>query len=72
MIYATTPSGSDIPDAIRDMSARLGLPSGLSAMGVEAVQFSAVIDGALKDHCHATNPRIASAQDYEQLLSSSM
>ncbi|WP_218243180.1 iron-containing alcohol dehydrogenase [Comamonas fluminis] len=65
-------SGSDIPDAIRDMSARLGLPSGLSAMGVEAAQFSAVIDGALKDHCHATNPRIASAQDYEQLLSSSM
>ena len=65
-------SGSDIPTAIRDMSARLGLPSGLSAMGVEAAQFSAVIDGALKDHCHATNPRIASAQDYEQLLSSSM
>ena len=65
-------SGSDIPDAIRDMSARLGLPSGLSAMGVEAAQFSAVIDGALKDHCHATNPRMASAQDYEQLLSSSM
>ena len=65
-------SGSDIPDAIRDMSGRLGLPSGLSAMGVEAAQFSAVIDGALKDHCHATNPRIASAQDYEQLLSSSM
>ena len=65
-------SGSDIPDAIRDMNARLGLPSGLSAMGVEAAQFSAVIDGALKDHCHATNPRIASAQDYEQLLSSSL
>ena len=65
-------SGSDIPDAIRDMNARLGLPSGLSAMGVEAAQFRAVIDGALKDHCHATNPRIASAQDYEQLLSSSL
>ena len=65
-------SGSDIPDAIRDMNARLGLPSGLAAMGVEAGQFQAVIEGALKDHCHATNPRLASAQDYEQLLSSSL
>ncbi|MDR0213189.1 MAG: iron-containing alcohol dehydrogenase [Comamonas sp.] len=65
-------SGSDIPEAIRDMNARLGLPSGLAAMGVEAGQFKAVIDGALKDHCHATNPRLASAQDYEQLLSSSL
>ncbi|MDL5036778.1 iron-containing alcohol dehydrogenase [Comamonas resistens] len=65
-------SGSDIPEAIRDMNARLGLPSGLAAMGVEAGQFQAVIEGALKDHCHATNPRLASAQDYEQLLSSSL
>jgi alcohol dehydrogenase class IV len=28
-------SGSDIPEAIRDMNARLGLPAGLAAMGVE-------------------------------------
>ncbi|MGL6109326.1 MAG: iron-containing alcohol dehydrogenase, partial [Rubrivivax sp.] len=32
-------SGSDIPDAIRDMNARLGLPSGLAAMGVEPAWF---------------------------------
>ncbi|WP_310636585.1 iron-containing alcohol dehydrogenase [Delftia acidovorans] len=65
-------SGSDIPEAIRDMNARLGLPTGLAAMGVEPAQFAAVIGGALKDHCHGTNPRLASADDYEQMLATSL
>ena len=65
-------SGSDIPEAIRDMNARLGLPSGLGAMGVQSAQFDRIIDGALKDHCHTTNPRLASADDYAELLSTSM
>lgn len=65
-------SGSDIPEAIRDMNARLGLPSGLAAMGVEHAQFEAIISGALRDHCHGTNPRLASAQDYEWMLSASL
>lgn len=65
-------SGSDIPEAIRDMNARLGLPTGLAAMGVERAQFAAVIGGALKDHCHGTNPRLASADDYEQMLATSL
>ena len=65
-------SGSDIPEAVRDMNARLSLPSGLAAMGVERTQFDAIINGALKDHCHATNPRLASAQDYEQMLGASL
>lgn len=65
-------SGRDIPEAIRDMNARLGLPTGLAAMGVERAQFAAVIGGALKDHCHGTNPRLASADDYEQMLATSL
>ncbi|WP_250438522.1 iron-containing alcohol dehydrogenase [Delftia tsuruhatensis] len=65
-------SSSDIPEAIRDMNARLGLPTGLAAMGVERAQFAAVIGGALKDHCHGTNPRLASADDYEQMLATSL
>ena len=65
-------SGSDIPEAIRDMSARLGLPSGLAAMGVTPAIFDAVIQGALADHCHLTNPRIATSQDYREMLDASM
>ncbi len=65
-------SGSAIPDAIKDMNARLGLPTGLAAMGVTEGLFDQVITGALADHCHKTNPRIASAEEYRQMLSVSL
>ncbi len=65
-------SGSDIPDAIKAMNARLGLPSGLAAVGVRESQFEAVIDGAMADHCHKTNPRLATRQDYQRMLLASM
>ncbi len=65
-------SGSDIAEAITDMNARLGLPTGLAAMGVEREWFDRIITGALADHCHGTNPRIASGEDYEAMLGTSM
>jgi hypothetical protein len=65
-------SGGDIPDAIRDMNARLDLPTGLAAMGVQRDWFEKIIDGAMADHCHKTNPRIATREDYRQMLEDSM
>ena len=65
-------SGSDIGEAIKDMNARLGLPSGLAAMGVTPDLFHKVIEGALADHCHKTNPRLASADDYRAMLDAAM
>ncbi|QHE86080.1 iron-containing alcohol dehydrogenase [Hydrogenophaga sp. BPS33] len=65
-------SGSDVPEAIQAMNQRLGLPSGLAAMGVTPDLFPRVIEGALADHCHKTNPRLASADDYEAMLRASM
>lgn len=65
-------SASDIPDAIRDMSARLGLPTGLAAMGVTDAVFDDVIKGALADHCHKTNPRLATPDDYREMLVESL
>ena len=65
-------SASDIPDAIRDMSARLGLPTGLAAMGVTDAVFDDVIKGALADHCHKTNPRLATPDDYREMLVQSL
>ncbi|MBC5764394.1 iron-containing alcohol dehydrogenase [Ramlibacter albus] len=65
-------STSDIPEAIKDMNARLGLPSGLGEMGVQREWFDKIIKGALADHCHKTNPREASARDYEEMLAVSL
>jgi hypothetical protein len=65
-------SGDDIPEAIRDMNARLGLPKGLAEMGVQRDWFDKIIQGALADHCHKTNPRLASREDYVQMLEASM
>lgn len=65
-------SGTDIPEAIKDMNARLALPSGLAAMGVRREQFYQIIEGALADHCHQTNPRIASVAEYQEMLDASL
>ena len=65
-------AGSDIPEAIRDMNARLGLPTGLKAMGVSEDQFDQIITGAMADHCHKTNPLIATPQDYLEMLAQAM
>ena len=65
-------AGSDVADAVHDMTARLGLPTGLAAMGVTEDLWAGVIEHAQLDHCHKTNPRIASADDYRQMLAESM
>ena len=65
-------SAGDVADAVRDMSARLGLPTGLAEVGVTSALFEKVIDGAMADHCHLTNPRLATRDDYRQMLESSM
>ncbi len=61
-----------IPQAIRDMSARLGLPTGLAAVGVTEAVFDAIIKGAMADHCHKTNPRVATADEYRAMLRESL
>ncbi|GDX57168.1 iron-containing alcohol dehydrogenase [Comamonadaceae bacterium] len=65
-------AATDIPQAIQEMNARLRLPTGLAAMGVQADSFARVITGALADHCHKTNPRLARADDYQAMLADSM
>ena len=45
---------------------------GLRAMGVTEDLFERVIDGAMADHCHKTNPRIATRDDYRAMLATSM
>ena len=65
-------SPGDVPLALVDMRARLGLPAGLAEMGVRRELFGPIVRGALADHCHKTNPREASASDYEAMRAESL
>jgi alcohol dehydrogenase class IV len=65
-------TGDDVGDAIRKMTATLGLPRGLAELGVTRDLFPRIVAGALKDHSHKTNPREASSDDYIAILEASM
>ncbi len=64
--------GAEVGPAVRAMTERLGLPTGLAQVGVTRAMFPGIIRGALKDHSHRTNPRVASETDYEAILEASM
>ncbi|ANJ72356.1 iron-containing alcohol dehydrogenase [Ralstonia insidiosa] len=66
------PTDADLAQAVHDLTARLGLPTGLRQMGVPEDALEHVVEGALLDHCHKTNPRIATADDYRRMLAESM
>ncbi|BAN27742.1 iron-containing alcohol dehydrogenase [Caballeronia insecticola] len=57
--------------SIREMTDRLGLPTTLAGVGVTRDMFPDIIKGALKDHSHKTNPRVASESDYQAMLEAS-
>jgi alcohol dehydrogenase class IV len=63
---------SDVADAIAELNRQLGLPPGLDALGVEETVLPGIARQALQDHCHATNPRTASEQDYLNILQTAM
>lgn len=65
-------TGKVVATAIREMNVRLGLPRGLAALGVTPELFDRVIIGAMADHCHKTNPRLATADDYRRMLHESL
>ena len=66
------PGGEAVAPALAAMVQTLNLPAGLAALGVVPGQFDTIITHALADHCHKTNPREASREDYLQMLEDSM
>ena len=64
----TTFFGQAPDQAIEELNRSIGIPSGLGAMGVSEEMMQHVSHEALKDHCHVTNPRIATADDYLAIM----
>ena len=59
--------GMSASQAIRDLSARVGIPSGFSQLGVTKADIEGWLDKALADPCAPCNPRTASRDEVREL-----
>jgi alcohol dehydrogenase class IV len=64
-------AGKTAEDFVRwlgELKATIGLPAGLAAAGVKAEQIPALVEIALADGCHRTNPKPCSGADFAALF----
>ena len=65
-------AGADVAEAMEALNRRIGMPANLREMGVTDEVLPRMIEGAVVDHCNASNPRPTDASAYERLFAEAM
>ena len=60
-----------VANAVSELNARLGIPKGLSALGLAQDLVEKIADGTLGDHCHQSTPRQPTKAQYVELIEQS-
>ncbi|MFA6563781.1 MAG: iron-containing alcohol dehydrogenase [Verrucomicrobiia bacterium] len=59
-------------EAIKQLSADVGIPAGLQELGVKEKDFQLMAENAMKDACSFTNPRLATLCDIVQIYKNAL
>lgn len=70
-LFGGDPSAKGCAAALRDLRARLGLPTGLAAAGIPKDSLPKLADLAFQDACHTLNPRPCTRDDLFALYNAS-
>ena len=71
-ILADTVGADDLGTWLRELKADIGIPEKLSAAGVEDKHLDALVGTAVKDVCHALNPKPVADKDFRRLFESAL
>jgi len=66
------PADADVPSVFARLNERIGLPEGLSELGIDSSVFPSIAQAALADNAHKTNPFVLTESDYIKLLNAAL
>src|SRR6185312_10109738 len=65
-------SAADFVGWLTRLKARIGIPARLGASGVSAAHLPRLVEVAIADTCHRTNPRPCSGADFERIFTAAL